>query len=346
MKILFLGSEADRPYLYNLKGIVSTYSLFKHTFIEEIVAQYSKSGITHIITTHEYLIPLLCNTSSDKDQILDNYAGSWITHSSGMEFLFVHPLQQLITVPYGKLLFNRYVSKFTSPKAWVTQDTFTYKVMETLADYESCLGDITSDTTLFVAVDIETRPDLSISSVSYTCFHKDFKTSSHVMPLPYGLSMDEYNIRYLYLRRFNNTPDSPKVLQNGKYDCLYFQRYNIPLAGYYFDTQLCHHAWYAELPKALDILATFYVRQTTFWKNEGDGDLYYYNALDTWHTAWVLAQWLAEAPEWAKNNYLLSFQTLAPNFLMESIGLAVNYDTFYKVKEIITQGAQPRILDC
>lgn len=338
-KILFLGTEADRPFLSHLRQHVSTYSIRHHEFIEEIVLQYGKTGTTHIVTTQQNLIPMLCNTASAKEQTIDNYAGSWVTHEkSGMNFLFVHPLKQCVTVPHGKFLLERYLSKWTKPKRWVTQDTFNWKILDTIDDYITCLNAILS--ARLCAVDIETRPDLSISCVSYTCMFSNsrgsWSTITYVMPLPYNLELDDYYIRYQYLGKFNNTPGTPKILQNGKYDAAYLQRYNIPIAGYMFDTQLCHHSWYAELPKALDILATFYVRKSVFWKNEGDTgntyDLYYYNALDTWHTAWVFLQWIAEAPEWAKHNYLLSFQTVAPNFLMESTGLAVNYEVFNEVK--------------
>jgi DNA polymerase I-like protein with 3'-5' exonuclease and polymerase domains len=339
MKILFLGTEADRPYLSHIRQHVSSFSLRQHDFIEEIVLQYGKTGTTHIVTTQQSLIPLLCHTASSKEQTLDNYAGSWVTHqASGMHFLFVHPLKQCLTVPHGMFLLERYISKFTKPNNWVTTDTFNWKILETLEDYDDALISINSAS--LCAVDIETRPDLSISCISYTCVNRgntgSWQTSTYVMPLPYNLDEDDYHIRYQYLAKFNNTPQTPKILQNGKYDCAYLQRYNIPLAGYMFDTQLCHHAWYAELPKALDIIATFYIRQSCFWKNEGDTgntyDLYYYNALDTWHTAWVFIQWLVESPSWAKHNYLLSFQTVAPNFLMESTGLAVNYEQFYEVQ--------------
>lgn len=340
MKILFLGTEADKPFLSCLKGIAASFSLHSHDFIEEIALQYGKTGTTHIITTQESLIPLLCHTASSKEQTLDNYAGSWVTHdSSGLNFLFVHPLKQCVTVKYGRFLLDRYVSKFTKPGSWVTQDAFTFSILESIAQYELALSYIEESN--LVAVDIETRHDLSISCVSYTCVYRDeyrscWQTKTFVMPLPMNLEVDDYHIRYAWLGRFNAT-NTPKILQNGKYDASYLQRYNIPIAGYLWDTQLCHHAWYAELPKALDILATFYVRKTIFWKHEGDSgnlyDLYRYNAMDTWHTAWVFLQWIAEAPEWAKQNYLLSFQTVAPNFLMESTGLLVDYAAFQEVKE-------------
>jgi len=350
-KILFLGTEADKIFLSHIKNYVSTYSLCKHEFIEEIVLQYGKTGTTHIMTTQQALIPLLCDTASSKEQILDNYAGSWVTHEpSGIEFMFIHPLKQCVTVPHGEFLLERYASKWLRPDKWVTQDQFTWKLLETIDDYDACLRAINS--ALLCAVDIETRPDLSISCVSYTCINNSgglYSTSTYVMPLPYNLELDDYEIRYQYLAQFNNTPGTPKILQNGKYDCAYLQRYGIPLAGYMFDTQLCHHAWYAELPKALDILATFYVRKSCFWKYEGDSgnsyDLYRYNALDTWHTAWVFLQWLVEAPAWAKHNYLLSFQTVAPNFLMESTGLAVNYETFHEVKTEQTAKKEAALAD-
>lgn len=345
MQILFLGTEADRAFLPRFRealrlingSIKCTFSLYQHEFISEIVGQYTKTGTTHIVTTQQNLIPLLCDTASSKEQTLDNYAGSWVTHSSGVEFLFVHPLAQCVTVAYGQFLLERFLSKWLKPEKWVTQDQFTWELVESQETYSKCLT--TVQLSIATAVDIETRPDLSISSIAYTCVLQDgvnkFITRTFVIPLPYGLSVDEYYIRFGWIARLNTT-DTPKILQNGKYDAAYLQRFNCPLVGYMWDTQLMHHAWYAELPKALDLLAVFYVRKSVFWKFEGDSgnllDLYRYNALDTWHTAWVFIQWIAESPQWAKNNYLLSFQTVAPNFLMESTGLLRDDIAFNEVE--------------
>jgi DNA polymerase I-like protein with 3'-5' exonuclease and polymerase domains len=58
-----------------------------------------------------------------------------------------------------------------------------------------------------------------------------------------------------------------------------------------------------------------------------------YNALDTHYTAWVFLQWIMEAPEWAKKNYLLEFPVIHPNFLMESTGLLVDMEAFKDVLE-------------
>ena len=103
-----------------------------------------------------------------------------------------------------------------------------------------------------------------------------------------------------------------------------------------WDTLVCHHSWYSELPKDLGSLGVFYIRETTFWKNEGDTgndyDLYKYNALDTWGTMCVFLQWILEAPEWAKNNYLMEFPVIHPNFLMESTGLATDDKKFDEIK--------------
>lgn len=340
-KILFLGTEDDRPYLYNLKGYAERYSMHQHSFIEEIKLQYGSKGITHIITTQPKLIPLLCSTASTKEQTLDNYAGSYLLHEkTGLYFLFIHPLKQLVTVTYGKFLFERYISKITKPSRWVSHDKFNWRILEIPDDYEQAWDCITHESSILCAVDIETGPDLRITSCSYTVVQKQsnttYTTQTFVVPLPLGLIEDDYHFRYYWLKKFNQTPIQ-KILQNGKYDSAYFARYGIPLFNWAWDTQYCHHAYQSELPKALDIIATFYVRQSVFWKNEGDSgnlyDLYYYNALDTWHTAWVFLQWIAEVPDWVHHNYLLSYRTIAPNFVCEMTGLLVNYDKFYEVQK-------------
>lgn len=372
IKIQFLGTAEDEPFLFHLTNALGPYksgagaNLRKFDFISEIIATYASKGITHIITTQEQLIPMLCSTASAKEQKLNNYSGSWITHNSGMHFLFINPLKQCTTITYGKFLLERYISKITKPETWVQTDKFNWEILNETT-YEQCLRDCID--AAFIGIDIETRPDLSISSVSYTCVFIDdlglagiqkgsgaknqaaIKTKTWVMPLPYGLEEDDYEIRFAYIAKYNDTPTT-KVLQNGKYDNAYFNYYGCPVRSYLFDTAVCHHAWLSELPKDLGTLGAFYIRKALFWKHEGDSgndyDLYQYNALDTWNTVWVFIAWLLEAPTWARKNYLIEFPVIHANFLSECTGLAVNLDAFNRVLEVETakkEKAQQEVRD-
>ena len=353
IKIMFLGNKEDEPFLYNLTRALGPYksgagaNLRRFDFISEIAAIYQPQGVTHIISTQEHLIPSLFNTASSKEQKLNNYAGSWATDSkTGLHYLFINPLKQCVTIPYGSFLLDRYISKITKPELWIDPTPFSWTQVDdnNFPEALECVAKA-----IAVAVDIETRKNLSISSVSYTAIAKNFKLTTYVIGIPYGLEADEYEIIFdIWIKQLNQT-DTPKILQNGKYDCAYFQYYNVPLVNYIWDTQVMHHCRFAELPKALETLGNFYVRKSVFWKYEGDTgnayDLYNYNALDTYYTALVFLQWFTEIPDWVKTNYLLEFPVIHPNFLMESTGLASDIDIFKEVYAIESGKKQQALED-
>lgn len=341
IKILCLLTKEDEPFLYYLREAIGTRTptictFRQFDFLSEVAATYKSKGITHVVTTQKQMIPLLCDTASSKEQTIDNYAGSWLEDTKyGISYLIINPLKQARTIAYGQFLLSRYISKITEPDNWVNVPEFSWSILETPAQYSNALAAIESSP--LVAVDIETRPDLSMSCVSYTTL-----THSYVMPLPYGLAPEEYEYRYQWIAKANATY-TPKVLQNGKYDIAYLMRYGAPLANYLYDTAICHHAWYSELPKDLGILAAFYVRRAIFWKHEGDTgnayDLYRYNAMDTYYTLWVFIAWISEAPAWARRNYLIEFPVLYPNILAETTGLAIDQKEFTRIKTQQTQAA-------
>ena len=344
MKIKFLGKEEDRDYISFLSTAVGkaniskvSVTLRKIDFIAELAMMVKKDGITHFIVTQESLLPLVFNTASDTKQTIEDYAGSYLYHEkAGAWVLVVNPLKQCVTVSYGKFLLDRYVSKIFKPDNWLPSIPFSFKMLETADDFERAIFYMAIS--MAVAVDIETRKDLSISSVSYSCLYMDkgkHAINTFVVPLPQFQPEDYYHFNFEWIRKFNAI-STDKIFQNGKYDCSLFQYYNCPVMSYLWDTLVCHHSWYSELPKDLGSLGVFYIRETTFWKNEGDTgndyDLYKYNALDTWGTMCVFLQWILEAPEWAKNNYLMEFPVIHPNFLMESTGLATDDKKFDEIK--------------
>jgi DNA polymerase I-like protein with 3'-5' exonuclease and polymerase domains len=199
----------------------------------------------------------------------------------------------------------------------------------------------------FITIDIETRKDLSISCVAYSCVMPDLTQVIGSIQLPYGLTVAEYEFRFTWIANLNATPN-PKCLQNGKYDISYLHRYHCPLVNYLFDTMVCHHAYYCELPKTLDSLATFYLRDAIYWKAESDGDsydLYTYNCLDVYYTSRVFLAWLAEAPKYARDNYLQEFPVLIPCVLAEATGLLVDLPRFREIQADKTEVAERERLE-
>jgi DNA polymerase I-like protein with 3'-5' exonuclease and polymerase domains len=349
--ILFLGTVEDKHYLtclrQSLAGEQVRINLSPVDMLSEVAMLCKPQGIKYVVTTQRALIPRLCSTASSKDQIVDNYQGNLLYDSKhDLHFLIVSPLKQTMTVPYGQFLLDRYCSKITKPGKWIDTDSFNWEILGSGDSYEAALSAISS--AILVAVDIETRKDLSMSCISYTCLTAAMTTRTFVVPLPYKLPVSDYEYRFAYIAKFNATA-TPKVGQNFKYDISYLHRYHCPVTGWLWDTMVMHHSYYCELPKDLGTISSFYLRSSVFWKNEGDSgnehDLYHYNALDTWNTLWVMLAWLAEAPKYARDNYLQEFPVLIPCVLAEATGLLVDMVRFKEIQADKTAEAERERLE-
>jgi DNA polymerase I-like protein with 3'-5' exonuclease and polymerase domains len=331
--LLFLGTEEDKSYAPYLKPCVGNATVFtKYSpvgTLAEVIA-YCKApgpngksrGITGVITTNTLILKkLLANMGNHKDKVsLADYQGSYFKHQ-GIEFVFISPLAQLFTVPYGEFIARRFISKLTEPASWHKSPAFSWEVM-TASNYQRLFKQFES--AIMIGVDIETqRAGLRIDSISYTALFLDknsgkFTTHTAVLELN-----DMFAVTIM--RKFNWDLKAPKALQNGKYDVSYLCRYAAPIYNWLWDTQNMFHCWYAELPKDLGFLAAFHVREIVYWKDLADSpdkmEQLRYNALDTWTTVLVVINWLLEAPEWAKYNYKKEFPLNFACHLSEMTGI-------------------------
>lgn len=324
-RILFLGTYADKPYLPRLKAVVGTASIIPVlepiTTLSELTIPLAKKGITKVISTSPTLLAKLValqGYQGKKKPSIDNYAGSYFLHA-GIEFVFIDPLEQLVSVNYGPFLTRRYISKLAAPQEWKATPTFNWCILnpsnveEVYEKFKSAYA---------IAMDIETfSSPVSIRCCGYTAIFitgtGDISTYSCVLPIdsPFNLT---------WLRKFNELP-TPKIFQNGKYDIAYLSRYNAVPYAYFWDTAHLFHSWYSELPKDLGFLQSFFVREAAYWKDLAetpDLEQYYlYNAKDTWATACVWMAQMLEMPDWATQNYLNEFPLVFPCHLAEMTGI-------------------------
>jgi DNA polymerase I-like protein with 3'-5' exonuclease and polymerase domains len=319
---LFLGTEADRSYLPYLKPHLKGNKCFVDlkpvsTIAEvELYARSAARGITGVISTSQ---SLLDRFTGKHNSSLDSYSGSYFKRN-GIEYVFVNPLEQVNTVSYGNFLLERFTSKLVNPSKWLSTPEFNWCILTPArADKEFILFE--AQNVIAIAVDIETfKHNLAIRCVGYTAILSvdgGFQTRSIVIPLT-----DEWALRQV--RRFNSLP-APKIFQNGKYDNSYLLRYNSQPVNWLWDTATLFHCWYAELPKDLAFLQSFFVREAAYWKDLAetkDLETYYlYNAKDTWATACSFLAWMMEAPQWARDNYQMEFPLNYPCLLSEMIGV-------------------------
>lgn len=330
IKLLFLGTYADIPYVPRLKNLVRTASVYVITepisTIAEVELYCAKRGITGVFTTSQVLLAKLMPTKewTRKLPSLENYAGSYFkTPKAGLEVIAINPLEQLLTISYTPFVTEKYISKLTAPNEWEVLR------LPTLAQFNWTLITATNSETSYdilakcdyLTIDIETVQDpLAISCVGFAGIKfSDTGISINCFVIP----MDsEWNLSYI--RKLAGLK-IPKILQNGKYDINYLLRYNIITWGYMWDTATMMHSLYSELPKNLAFLSAFFVRDGRYWKdlaNTNDLQEYYkYNALDTWSTSLVFLSWIQQAPQWARNNYLAEFPINFPCILSELTGI-------------------------
>jgi len=330
--LVFWGTHADTEYLRLLKPCVGSATTFLRSdpvlTLSSVSMYCRQKGISRVISSSPTLLTKLLNWTERKAPSIDSYAGSYFTippfkvGDPEIEVVFIKPLKQLVTVPFGKFMAKRIVSKLTSPDSWYVPTKFTGFSLLT-ASTETLLHAKFSKANL-ICVDVETfKENAVIRCLSYTSFDTTANTSESVV-----LALDS-DYALAIMRKWNKLP-APKIMQNGKYDAAYFCRYSAPLHNYLYDTAHLFHSWYSELPKDLGFLNAFFLRKAMYWKDLAHtNDLYEYyryNALDTWGTGNAFLAMLHEAPDWAIGNYLLEFPLVFPCHLSEMTGLARDMD--------------------
>ena len=325
--ILFLGTYDDKPYLSYLKGCVGnakvSLSIEPIQTVTEVIVTCKQRNITGVISTNRTLLTKLLGAEGErKSPSLDNYTGSFFTRD-GIDIVFIDPLEHFIKVTYGKFLTKRFISKLVNPEVWQLTEGigFSWSIIkpENAAEVERKLSEAD-----FIAVDIETfKVNLAIRCIGYTAVKFISSNSSSISTSSFVLPVDD-SFALSLMRKLNAIP-VPKVTQNGKYDNAYLARYNAPLHSWFWDTATMFHCWYSELPKDLAFLGSFFVRRAMYWKdlaNTSDLEQYYeYNCRDHWTTALVMIEWMMQAPQWAKDNYLMEFPVNFPAHYCELIGI-------------------------
>ncbi len=340
MKILLICTADDEDFLDRFQRLPA---LLGHKVVKTTVSYENpitldrvcdKHGIDAVVCTQQPALHAILRDTSDwiapstrKEITLDDYAGSLLRLRSGREVVVCNPLKRLFTVQYEKFVLNRYVSKLTQKDKWFPQTAFKWQ-MVTLENKDAVLEKIQRAT--LCAIDIENpypQVDLRIiTCVSYTIYDKaTHSTESYVVPF------DE--LWHWQFIKAANISDSPKVTQNGLHDNIYFLRWSCPLRNWLFDTFHLFHSWLSELPKRLDFVASFAIRDVRYWKDDGSTgnvlDLYRYNGLDGWATINSLLSLLAEMPDWAVTNYTdHEFPTVFPCLHAAAEGLDCDVERF------------------
>lgn len=346
MQIALMGTEDDRAYLTRFRELVGTVplkvSLTQESYFTQVKAKVLANKLTHIICTNAETMTMLLTQLVDfrhpldarglkRKLSLDSYAGSYFT-IPGYKFsethhdvkvLVLNPLSHIVQTPAGSFIFKRFLSKITRPDSWFPQTQFTWEVwtpersQEQLARFSKAR---------ILSCDIETyRGDehRRIHCVGYAALFPDGTTHTIVVPFKCMLA-------HAFVRQLNST-NIPKIFQNGMYDNAYFMRWGVPVTAYLHDTQHLFHSWYSELPKRLDFITAFTVRDIRYWKDDSAGsefNMFEYNAKDCWATLTAYCALSMEIPEWAHKNYLMEFPMVFPCLHTELDGLFLDQAAF------------------
>jgi len=332
MQFLFNCSPSDRPFLPLLKSFFNGHTVHlsdvSPTILYELTSVAKQKKLDAIITCNPTTLSKLINKTGS----IDDYSGSLITVRD-VKFLVAPLPEHIVTIPYGKHLYSRYISKLTDARSWFPQTNFTWELAS-----ESNVGDLFDlfSRANYIAVDIETNKELlAIECVGYCgIWFESGSYRTHVVVIPCNS-----NYFLTWIRKFNDLP-APKITQNGKYDNSYFLRFNAPLRAWYWDTINLFHSWYSELPKDLAFIVSYMLHTFQYWKSEIHGNLeefYRYNARDAYGTAISFLALIAEMPEWATNNYLLEFPLVYPCLLSENTGIQVEKSRFLSTRSLLEE---------
>src|SRR2546430_13051335 len=270
--ILIMCTPFDVPYLSTLKPLLKgrrAYSIEANPDTAAEVELYARSkGIKYIITTNSVVLNKV--VESQRHQSLDNWAGS-IYERSGITYLFLNPLRQLYSVPYGRFLADRFISKLIQPALWPATPRFSWELsrIETIEKWFHLFSQ-----TVLIAVDIETvsfenpsngEYETAIRCIAFSGLWEDGNIHTIVIPI-IDAPKQEQLFWVTWMRKFLQLKIA-KVFQNGLYDNAHCISYSSPGYGYFFNTQSLFHSWYSELPKNLAFISAFTIHNVFYWKD-------------------------------------------------------------------------------
>lgn len=307
------------------------------------LVEKAKLGSAHAI--------LICNEETlamcvpgDKPT-LDKYRGTRLNFS--IPAIVCNSLEHINTVRHGQWLLEKDISKFKT--IHVPPQQFSFTVLEHLHQFAVAKEKMLQ--ALVIAHDIETdllnAPDEDdvenveggdsvITSAAWTCLMPDHTLYTVVLPLidfgeDHWKSDFEYGKAIEFMRWVNKLP-CPKVMQNGMYDATHTIRYHAEPDNWVLDTMGMAHCEFAELPQALEFIASYQLYDYVYWKDDADNakkekdihKFWGYNAKDTWHTMRIAIQQLRTMPAYARRNYAEQFKMVYPSLYCSFEGILID----------------------
>ena len=357
-QILFVHDKTETSYLPQVKNMLTGFQIKVNSAeiatLTNLDLSCKRVGITKVVTSQPHLICKLAAHLGDPDPKPGNYEGS-IFHYAGLEILAIPALRQMHTKAYGRFLIQRYISKLTQPHKWPRQTKFQYTVVDTIDEIDYMVDDLLAAEILVIDVENDYKtncekfvpPELVpklingtaqlITEIGFTGMFWNQATNMYDTRT-YTVRMWPQNFEAKYVACKKLVECSiPKCMQNGKTDTIKLLRIGMCVENYLYDTLNLMHCMYSELPKSLDFLMAFGIRDMYYWKWMGSSndpqEQAEYNARDTWATANALIALIQEINTtctWAIRNYMMEFPVVFPSLMMEMQGIPVNMEKVQK----------------
>lgn len=374
-KLVLMYEPADMNLVSSVVEIFSGHSLGKVAIPKTytmygIVNTFLRNEIEHVFFSSPRLLSSILNIMFENNFVVgknaDVYKPYWgATFVIGdITFTCLPELNNIHKIPYSKYLITRYINKILNKDSYITAPNIDYTFID--AEHKPSLSKTILElfhTAKLIAIDIETAPfktskefaesklgfgmvatihtkrktiptdyiAQTITCVGYTgLFTKEDGTYySKTITIPY-----KGDNNYELIRLLNLTP-APKVGQNFKYDVIHLLVNDLPVYNYRYDTYGMMHSWLAELPRTLEFISGFTLRNYMYWKDESGANIYEYNGKDTHNTLWACVALLQEMPQWALDNFSENFLQIFPCIQCSLEGFAVDWEEFERKKLIL-----------
>lgn len=326
MRVLFLLHQKDLQFAPSLKSFLPGFITGgkvkvneKLEYMTELDMLCEAEKCEAIVTTDYRILQILFPNKSFKDPDTDRQSGLTVLDfegnttytKAGRKIVILAPLRHLHTVPHAKYLFRHFLHKLhpQSEKGFIKLRPPEVVYCDTFDAGQKAVEELAKEP--LIAYDIETSKHRRITHIAFASLNKTYSFTIRDMA-------DMQFIRAILKN------DALKIAQNGKYDNLHLIHWNSPAKNYYFDTYGMMQCLFAELPRTLDFIGSFFLDDLLYWKDEITTDKALYNAKDSHVTLWAFIAWMRHAPQWAKDNYADIFPVTFPHLSSEFEGIAVD----------------------
>jgi DNA polymerase I-like protein with 3'-5' exonuclease and polymerase domains len=331
MKILVnydIQNKKFLPFLANLLKEQGHYGLTtsKTYEIGNLLIAANAAQCDAILLSNEETLANCVKSEEEKNPSLSTWRGSRLNFS--IPTIVISPLTHLKSLPYGEFVMRKDLAKLSQVKRKPLQ--LKYKLMETKKDREE--GAALLSTSKLISIDIETDDLNRITCISFSALLSMGKTITYLLPfwdfeVPHFLSDTDFIHAHSTMKTIVEN-SVPKVFQNGLYDVQLLIGHQCWVENWIGDTMALNYCKWSELPKDLAFIASLYLYDYYYWKEDKKtNDLqkfWLYNARDAWNTLRIFLHQCADQETYQIRNYQEQFRLVFPSLYCAFEGFKID----------------------